>query len=173
VYKGNLGVCNKTAPSSPSFSGDLMTAVCLCRQGDAKTKVLSAHFLDSSESPRNVMDVLWRLRNGRRPRFIVYDNACHLRHSAMARYPHLVFRTVFLSDKFHWPNHTACSKLYDPKQWSHIDVVRQANTAAMEQYNVLLKRHLSQYLSFCNAVNAMNILELFLSIHNNACAEVV
>lgn len=128
--------------------------------------MFGAHWIDAGESPKHVVEAL--LRFDALPTFVLYDNACHLRHYAMSRYPHLFFDVVFLCDKFHWPNHTACSPMYNPKVWNHIDKIKRANTSAMEQVNRVLQLHLDRFLSFCSANNALNILEFFISVYNSS-----
>ena len=50
--------------------------------------------------------------------FLVYDNACNAHKYGLRRYPHRLRIFIFLIDRHHISNHTACSKAYDINQYT-------------------------------------------------------
>ena len=143
-----------------------MIFTCLCG-GQSKTKVLGTTLLDCGESPKSVVDFLLRSESSEFPLIVVYDNACQLRHYVMSRFPHLAYKTTFVSDAFHWKNHRGCSCLTASNAWRHLPEMHNANTSAMEQTNRTFRERCEKFISFCNGVNAMNQIELLIYMINN------
>lgn len=96
------------------------------------------------------------------PRVVVYDFACSLQEYCLNRAPAFFKDTLFLVDKFHWNNHTACSygycmELYD--RW------RMLNSQIAEQCNSALRK-IKSALSMMRQDNYMTALRLYLHAWN-------
>lgn len=159
--EGVLGLCHKTVPTSGGFSGHLFVTVCLCKH----VKIFAFTLLDGGESPRYVLELLEALLA--RPLVFVYDNACHARHYVMSRVPHKFFQMLLICDRFHSPNHKACSKCFATYEWDHVPYIKKANTSAMEQTNAELVKHLASFISFQCPAFAMDTLELYMLAMNS------
>jgi hypothetical protein len=60
----------------------------------------------------------------------MYDNACHAQDYVLNREPQWAKRTVFVVDKLHWHNHTACSPSFNVRQYNALS---QLNSQLAEQ----------------------------------------
>jgi len=93
------------------------------------------------------------------PRYVIYDNACHLHAYALNRDPVRYCNTLFFVDRFHWPNHTACSSGYSMEGRLGLERV---NTEIVEQKNSMLAKLRSQ-LSYMSVTNFMTHTALYIA----------
>jgi hypothetical protein len=70
--------------------------------------------LRSAESCDVVFEVL-TTRFRKMPKYVIYDNGCNLFEYCHNRAPTLFKATTFVSDAFHWVNHSNCASFFDPK----------------------------------------------------------
>ena len=108
-------VCNKDYKQAGKFgAGTLLfwCADCSC--------CIGFDILKSAESVQHVYNVLVT-RFTQMPRVIIYDNGCNLHEYILNRSPGLFFNTLFLSDGFHWKNHSNCCECYNSKAYSFLD----------------------------------------------------
>ena len=116
------------------------------------------------ENAQLIMDELQR-RFPFCPDLIIYDLACNLHKFMLARDHHYVRDALFVLDRFHTPNHRACSHGY--RTTEHMAVMDGVNTEAAEQFNnVLLPlKKCTQGMTF---EHHMWTIELFGHHHNAA-----
>ena len=164
VYVGTTGVCNKDAPRSKTYTPGLFTTVCNCREKNGGSKLLSIKLMDAPESPRAAMDTLESL--AKLPTCVFYDNVCHLREYCISRNPSKYFGVIFVADAFHGHKHSACPDTYLKREWAEVEIIRGANSSAMEQHNQELISHIVPFFSAHNATNGLNIVEMYAAMTN-------
>ena len=96
------------------------------------------------------------------PDIVLYDNACHLSEFAANREPDFFRNTLFVVDKFHWPNHTSCSRSFNSRLYPQSNA---ANSQLAEQFNKTLKK-LATSVQFSKAENYKLFLTSFIILHN-------
>ena len=74
-------------------------------------------------------------------RIFIYDNGCNAHKFALRRYPHRIRNFIFLIDRHHQKNHTACSKVYNMDNYKYLDEV---NPQKCEQRNRELRKFSSR-----------------------------
>ncbi len=113
----------------------------------------------------------------RAPRLVVYDFACALQEYCLNREPAFFANTVFMVDRFHWFNHTACARSYNLSLYSIFDglntqIAEQGNSALqaikasvgqMKQRNFMW--HLRLYMHFFNERKARQLREALQAVH--------
>jgi hypothetical protein len=118
-----LGDCKKIP--TPIHHAQLFTGICEHSYIQIATPMLQA------ESPRFLFYILlcyWK----KPPKYIIYDNACHASEYCANREPDFFKDSIFCIDKFHYRNHTACTRSFDSKLYSEANAM---NSQVCEQFN--------------------------------------
>ena len=152
--------CRKLSNSHPSLSPGVFTIFCRHRV------CLGFSLMTSSESPKTpfrlflsrFVDYLPQLR-------IIYDNSCNLHTYALNREPARFAETIFLVDRLHFQDHSACTLGYSTNSYNFDPKIKTLNTQINEQANADL-RNLSKQISYMKPDNVMIILKLFLADRN-------
>jgi hypothetical protein len=124
-----LGDCKKI-PTSSLHHSQLFTAICEHKFIQIATPMLQA------ESPRFLFYLLlcyWK----KPPKYIIYDNACHAHEYCINREPDFFKDSIFCIDKFHYRNHTACTRSFDSRRYPETSIM---NSQVCEQFNRDLNR---------------------------------
>ena len=91
---------------------------------------------------------------------IIYDNCCNLYEYCMNRDPLSFMKSLFISDRLHWPNHCNCSACFDPSQYALV-----LNSVLHESQNKRLAKMkaLSPFMRFDTYVELLvNIIHSFI-----------
>jgi len=120
--------CSKTYKSTGRFGAGLLLFWCANHR-----HCIGFVLLQSAESPKIVYETL-ATRFTTLPKFIIYDNGCCLFEYCFNRQPDFFMDTIFLSDGFHWLNHTNCGSFFNSSVYPAINDVcsvthEQKNTA--------------------------------------------
>uniref|UniRef100_A0A7M5XNQ1 Uncharacterized protein n=1 Tax=Clytia hemisphaerica TaxID=252671 RepID=A0A7M5XNQ1_9CNID len=126
--------CRKNYRGHPNLTSGIFTIYCphgVC---------FGFQVMEKEESP-NIPFTIFKTRLPTAPKYIIYDNACHLHTYALNRDPLYFQWTKFLVDRFHWRNHTACSLGYNMAFYSFLEKI---NSEINEQENAKVKKLKSQ-----------------------------
>jgi hypothetical protein len=166
LNNNNPNVCQKKFDSSNKYSGGIM--VFWCEHGIS----YGFHMIQKSEALRDVMCAIlmhWKTA----PKYIVYDNACHLMKYCHNREWDYFKNTTFLIDEFHQYNHTACTEAHSMKQYKVSRSVKFLfkNSSVSESGNAgLVKIKPSMYYMQADAAFLYPLVQL--EIQNNVkCAQ--
>ncbi|XP_066928489.1 uncharacterized protein [Clytia hemisphaerica] len=150
--------CRKNHRGHPNLTSGIFTVYCI------HGICIGFQVMDKEESP-NIPFTIFRTRFPTAPKYIVYDNACNLHNYALNRDPFFFMNSKFLVDRFHWPNHTACSLGYCMSRYRILDGM---NSEVNEQQNSRTKK-LKTQLSYMSPENFMRHCELFFWFRNSLC----
>lgn len=149
-----IGDCKKI-PTSTLHHSNLFVGCCPHGLG------LIAFPMSSSESPRfpvNSLVEYWKIP----PKYVIYDNSCHAHEFALNREPSFFKNTHFLVDKFHWRNHTACSRGYNSRLYPE---AAKLNSQVCEQFNALLRK-VALSAQYSNVRSYFLLVTSFILHHN-------
>lgn len=144
-------ICSKKSTRHSSLLPGIFTVFCphgIC---------YGFEVMECAESPNRPFSLL-KSRFEEPPAVIIYDNSCNLHNYCLNRDPSYFANTLFVVDRLHWDNHTACSQGYRAHSYPSL---RTINTQVVEQNNSKLKK-LKPSLSYMKPENFMNILKFFL-----------
>jgi Kyakuja-Dileera-Zisupton transposase len=123
--------CTKTYKDEGTCGAGLVPFWCLEHK-----MCLGFIVLKSAESPRQIAHaVLCRFPSAH---IIMYDNGCRLHEFILNRFPQEAKNMLFLIDSLHVTGHTACSSVYDPKNFPSL--IKNMATVLAEQKNAILDR---------------------------------
>ena len=146
--------CKKTPTQSPHH---VQTFLGICCHGIAQIAIPMSY----SESPRFLLYALlqyWETP----PPIVYYDNSCHALEYALNREPDFIKDTLFLVDRFHYPNHSSCSRTFDSRR---NPCTLHLNSQVCEQYNRLLKK-VGTSIQYSNADSFKAFLTAFMCRRN-------
>ena len=157
--KGESKNCTKNYPEACGITGGLGHLTCQHRI----TKGFTA--MKNGESPAMFAKPLFKRLPKRvkaRRRVFIYDNCCNFHRYVLRRFPWRSRWFLFVVDRHHLCNHTACSSSYDMSQYRYLDKV---NSQLCEQRNNSLRK-MSTTLAYYEFHNYLRILELFFAYTN-------
>ncbi len=153
--------CEKSFPVNEKFSSGIMIMTCGC----GNRVIYAVCFMDSAESVSMPFDIMMQ-RFAVAPKYVFYDNACHLHYYCVSREPAFFWKTTFVVDRFHEHNHTACSKSYMCSFHTHDEKLLATNTQAVEQVNSSFRKSMELNLRFMNMGNAILYLAVYIALYN-------
>jgi hypothetical protein len=134
--KDDRNNCSKVYVVPKAHSQGLIIVVCVCRH----PKVIGVFVLPSAESLSIVASVLLT-RFGVLPDVVFYDAACLLCYSISLRFPSLLSRTIFVTDRFHEEGHT-CGPIYSARFRPEADGMRSSNAESINAIFASSRNHL-------------------------------
>jgi hypothetical protein len=153
-------LCRKLSNSHPVLSPGIFTVFCRHRV------CLGFSLMTASESPKTPFELfLTRFTNYLPQIRIIYDNCCNLHRYALNREPARFSETIFLVDRLHFQDHSACSLGYSTSTYNCDPSIKSLNTQINEQANADL-RNLSKQVSYMKPENVMLHLKIFLAERN-------
>ncbi|MCW3101177.1 MAG: hypothetical protein JWL77_6795 [Chthonomonadaceae bacterium] len=156
----DASACSKSFPAYKEITGGAM--ILWCRHRIA----LGFHIIPKSEGRNDVFSAMlthW----SEAPRVVCYDFACDLMQYSTAREPLYFKKTLFLVDRLHMKNHTACSECFAMKSFHESGAKEyfNFNDSAAETGNALLKKIRTSCL-FMSPGRFMDYVRLFLEVQN-------
>ena len=152
--------CRKLSGSHPVLSPGIFTVFCRHRV------CLGFSLMTSSESPKTPFNIfLHRFSNNLPQMRIVYDNSCNLQQYCLNREMARFSETIFLIDRLHYADHTACTEGYNANAYNSDPAVKTLNTQTNEQANAEL-RHLTKQISYMKPENVMTLVKIFFAERN-------
>ena len=152
--------CRKMSGSHPTLSPGMFTIFCRHRV------CLGFTLMTHSESPKTPFEIFLRRFSSFLPQLrIFYDNACNLHQYALNREPARFSETIFLVDRLHYQDHTACSEGYSTNTYNTDSSIKKMNTQLNEQANADL-RNLSKQVTYMKPANVIMHTKLFLADRN-------
>ena len=124
--------CEKKFPVDKSLTPGLMVVTCGCPD----KVVYGFQMMLTGETPEMVFDMIMsRFPDTYKPN-IIYDNSCKLKEFGLNRELSHFMDIQITTNKFHEPNHTACSSAF---MSSNYEMLKHVNTEACEQTNSILE----------------------------------
>ena len=149
-----VGDCKKI-PASTQHHSNLFVGI--CSHGIAQVCCPMSY----SESPRFLFSLLLQYWE-RAPSLILYDNACHASEYCVNREPDFFKNSVFVIDKFHYRNHTACSRSFNSCLYPNAAVL---NSQICEQFNRILQK-IAMSAQYSSADGYHLLISSFIFLHN-------
>ena len=150
--------CEKSFPVDKSLTPGLMVVTCGC----SEKVVYGFHMMLTGESPEMVFDIIMSRFPNRYNPHIIYDNSCKLKEFGLNRELQRFMKLQITTDKFHEPNHKACSTAFRSSKY---DELRNVNTEACEQTNSVL-RSIGSSTTYMSPKLYMKTLTFFLAYQN-------
>jgi hypothetical protein len=149
--------CSKVYVVPKAHSHGLIIVVCVCRH----PKVIGVFVLPSAESLSIVASVLLK-HFGVLPDVVFYDASCLLSYSISLRFPLLMSRTIFLTDRFHEEGHT-CGPIYSARFRPQADGMRSSNAESINAIFASSRSHV-RYLGEHHPIPFLFVKSMFMNL---------
>jgi hypothetical protein len=151
------GHCTNFYVVPKAHSHGLIVVVCVCRH----PKVIGVFVLPSAESLSIVASVLLK-RFEVLPDVVFYNAVCLLSYSISLRFPSLLSRTLFVTDRFHEEGHT-CGPIYSARFRPQADGMRSSNAESINAVFASSRSHV-RHLGEHHLIPFLFVKSLFMNL---------